>query len=129
VGLFSTTDAAATNEVMRELSLRSGDLTPSQKGAVWSLRIWLALIDPLLRIGAFIVAIAVMIRLMFARVDPVVAMATYAAIAFFGFLGIRYGMERIRRALFARVVRALDLKPSAVGGATPAMLPAIRPRD
>ncbi len=73
--------------------------------------------------------IAIMIQLLLSSVPFAVGLAAYLVVGVGGVVGVRFGLRGLRRRLFRKVVEDLALLPSAVGGATSAMLPALRDRD
>ncbi len=122
-------DVEATRALQQALQARSEDMTPSQKALVMTLRLWLALIEPIATIASVLAGFVVLFQLAFSGTPWPLAFVGYLVVAYAGTVGIRFATGAVRRRLFGRVLKSLELAPSAVGGSTTAMLPAVRNRD
>ena len=122
---FDRRDFEATHALFQDVQERSEDMTPSQKALVWTLRLWLAVIEPV----ATIASVGVGFFVLFKLAPWPVAFVGYLVVACAGTAGARFATAAVRRRLFGRVLKSLELAPSAIGGSTSAMLPALRRRD
>ena len=118
--------------IMREVEALDDDLTPSQRGIMWTARVWLGLIEPVATVASVAAAIAAMVVIITSVGSAAVGFVVYFACAISGAIGIRFTLRRIRRALFSRLVTTLREKQNAIagfGGTTSAVLPALTARD
>lgn len=130
MGIWDAHDADVV-QVMHEVEALDDDLTPSQRGLMWTARVWLGVIEPLATVASVIAAMMAMVFIITSVGSALVGFLVYFAAATSAVIGIRYSLRRVRRALFSRLVTTLREQNAlgGVGGSTSAVMPALTPRD